>query len=122
MNALVVAVRGELEYSAKPMFRIFFSALFSLLLVNAQLDAVVHEVSHLRAKVQRGHHATFEKPSPGECLECELLASGSNAAPLADTATALVAPAFTPVASFFEPFPAVPPPAFYQSRAPPSLL
>ena len=115
-------MRGELEYSAKPMFRIFFSALFSLLLVNAQLDAVVHEVGHLRAKVQRGHHATFEKPSPGECLECELLASGSNAAPLTDTATALVAPASTPVASFFEPFPAVPPPAFYQSRAPPSLL
>ena len=103
------------------MFRIFFSALFSLLLVGSQLQLVVHEVDHLRAKVQHGHDTNVEKPSPGECLECELLASGSNAAPLAAKTTALPVGESTPIASYFASSPALPPPAFYQSRAPPLL-
>lgn len=104
------------------MFRILFSALFSLLLANAQLEAVVHEVGHLRAKVERGNDVYFEKPSPGSCIECELLASGSNAAPIADASMGFVATESTPFVSYVESSPALAPPAFYQSRAPPSLL
>jgi hypothetical protein len=103
------------------MFRFVFSALFSLLLISAQAAEVVHEVDHLRAKIEHGHGANFEKPSPGACLECELLASGSSAAPLPIATIAFAAAESTPVASSFEPSPALPPPAFYQSRAPPQL-
>ena len=104
------------------MFRIFFSVLFSLLLVSAQAADFVHEVDHLRAKVQHGHDTNVELPTPGVCLECELLASGCNAAPYAPAAITFAEGESTTVASSFEPAPALPPPAFYQSRAPPSPL
>jgi len=104
------------------MIRILVTAWLSLLLVGMQQQLVVHEVDHLRAKVQRGHDTNVETPSPGECLECELLASGSNAAPLADLTTTVAVDVSTPARSYFESSPALPPPAFYQSRAPPTLL
>ena len=104
------------------MFRIFFSVLFSLLLVSAQAADFAHEVDHLRAKVQHGHDTNVELPTPGVCLECELLASGCNAAPCAPAAITFAEGESTPVASSFQPAPALPPPAFYQSRAPPSPL
>ena len=104
------------------MIRIFITAWLSLLLVGMQQQVVVHEVDHLRAKVQRGSDTAVEKPSPGECLECELLASGSNAAPLADATTVLSVDVSTVVPSHFASSPAFPPPAFYQSRGPPAVL
>ena len=104
------------------MIRIFITAWLALLLVGMQQQFVVHEVDHLRAKVQRGSDTAVEKPSPGECVECELLASGSNAAPLADAATVVSVDVSTPVSSHFASSPALSPPAFYQSRGPPAVL
>ena len=104
------------------MVRIVVAALFSLLLVGMQREALVHEVDHLRAKVAVGHDKIAQNVSSGNCLECTLLASGSNAAPPAPTAFVRTAHPGSniPRAADFQP--AVSRPAFYRSRAPPVLL
>ena len=103
------------------MIRIVLAAWFSLLLVGMQHELLVHEVDHLRAKVQRGNDASVQTPA-ADCVECALLASGSSAAPVSDHAQALrTAVAAAPV-SHSESLLAVAPPAFYRSRAPPVLL
>ncbi|TMH68013.1 MAG: hypothetical protein E6H48_05985 [Betaproteobacteria bacterium] len=104
------------------MIRILITAWLSLLLVGMQQQLVVHEVDHLRAKVQRGHDTNVEKPSPGECLECELLAGGSNAVPIADVARSRDGRAPTQVAAIIALGQAQAKPAFYQSRGPPAVL
>ena len=104
------------------MIRIFITAWLSLLLVGMQQQLVVHEVDHLRAKVQRGHGASLGNSASAECVECALLASGANAVPSADASsdrpgqsTSLMTAALArgqPQAR----------PAFYQSRGPPISL
>ena len=104
------------------MTRIFLAALFSLLLVGMQREALVHQVDHLRAQVQRGHDAALQKTASADCLECALLASGSSAVPsTARVAIGIVAEA-TPHAVVRESALASAAPAYYQSRAPPFLL
>jgi hypothetical protein len=104
------------------MARIFLTALFSLLLVGMQQQLLVHEVDHLRAKIQRGPDSALQSSTAGECTECALLASGSNAAPAVDSTAMPVIGASTRVALSFESSLAVAPPAFYNSRAPPAIL
>jgi hypothetical protein len=104
------------------MIRIVLTAWFALLLVGMQQQLVVHEVDHLRAKVQRGHDAGLETTGDGACVECALLAAGSNAAPVADASADF---AFNPpprLAFRFDSLLAVAPPAFYFSTGPPALL
>jgi hypothetical protein len=104
------------------MARIFLTALFSLLLVGMQEEALVHAVDHLRAQVQRGHDASLQTTVSGDCLECALLVSGSAPAPAPDNAALPIVGASTRVAFSFESTLAVAPPAFYNSRAPPAIL
>src|SRR5436853_6563650 len=104
------------------MTRILVTAWLSLLFLGMQQQLVVHEVDHLRAKVQHGHYATLANPAAAECLECALLAGGANAAPAADLPPSHNARAATPVAAILALGEAQAKPAFYQSRGPPVLL
>ena len=104
------------------MIHIVVTAWLSLLLVGMQQQLVVHEVDHLRAKVQRGHHASLVNPTGAECLECALLAGGANAAPVADAPPSRNIDAVALVASTITLGEAQAKPAFYQSRGPPVLL
>ncbi|HEY2818454.1 MAG TPA: hypothetical protein VGK44_15130 [Casimicrobiaceae bacterium] len=104
------------------MMRILITAWLSLLLVGMQQQLVVHEVDHLRAKVQRGHDASVVNPASAECLECALLAGGANAAPAGDSPLSHHVHAATPVASTIALGEAQSKPAFYQSRGPPALV
>jgi len=80
------------------MTRILVTAWLSLLFLGMQQQLVVHDVDHLRAKVQHGRYATLANPAAAECLECALLAGGANAAPAADLPPSHNAHAATPVA------------------------
>jgi hypothetical protein len=104
------------------MIRIVITAWLSLLLVGMQLELVVHEVDHLRAKVQRGHDASLVNPAGAECLECALLSGGANAAPIADAPPSRKADAPAPIRSVIALGEPQAEPAFYQSRGPPVLL
>jgi len=104
------------------MIRIFITAWLSLLLVGMQQQLVVHEVDHLRAKVQRGHDAGLERPASAECVECALLAGGSNAVPVADIPRSRVAPLPVPIAAIVASGQPQAKPSFYQSRGPPAVL
>jgi len=104
------------------MARIFLTALFSLLLVGMQEEALVHAVDHLRAQVQRGHDASLQTTVSGDCLECALLVSGSAPAPAPDNAAMRFSGAPTRFAASSESSRAIAPPAFYNSRAPPAVL
>ena len=104
------------------MIRIVVTAWLSLLLVGMQQQLVVHEVDHLRAKAQRGHHASLVNPTGAECLECALLAGGANAAPVAHAPPSQRIDTLVLVASTITLGEAQAKPAFYQSRGPPILL
>jgi len=104
------------------MIRILLVLGLSLLLSGMQQQRLVHEVSHLRAQVERGSDVVLQSDAGGECLECALLASGANAAPNADATIALtVAASSRAVPAFIAP--ALPQrTAYYRSRAPPAFL
>ena len=104
------------------MIRILITAWLSLLLVGMQQQLVVHEVDHLRAKVQRGHDAGLERPGSAECVECALLSGGSNVVPVADVALSRDAQASSPIAAIIAAGQPQAKPAFYQSRGPPVVL
>ena len=104
------------------MIRIFITAWLSLLLVGMQQQLVVHEVDHLRAKVQRGHDAGLERPGSAECIECALLSGGSNAAPAADAVFLPSVQASTPIAAIIAAGQPQAKPSFYHSRGPPAVL
>ena len=104
------------------MIRIFITTWLSLLLVGMQQQLVVHEVDHLRAKVQRGHDAGLERPGSAECIECALLSGGSNAVPIADISPSRDAPTPAPVAAIIAAGQPQAKPSFYRSRGPPAVL
>jgi hypothetical protein len=104
------------------MIRIFITAWLSLLLLGMQQQLVVHEVDHLRAKVQRGHDAGLERPTSAECVECALLSGGSNAVPVADVAPTPDAQLSAPIAAILAAGQPQAKPSFYQSRGPPAAL
>jgi len=104
------------------MIRIFVTAWLSVLLLGMQQQLVVHEVDHLRAKIQRGGDLSLVNSASAECLECALLAGGANAAPGSEPAPSSDARASTPLAALIKLGEAQAKPAFYQSRGPPILL
>ena len=104
------------------MIRILITAWLSLLLVGMQQQLVVHEVDHLRAKVQRGHDTNVEKPSPSECLECELLSGGSNAVPVANVVLSRDVQTPARIAAIISAGQPQAKPSFYQGRGPPTVL
>jgi hypothetical protein len=103
------------------MVRKLFAALFALLLVCMQLQAIVHEVDHLRAKVSHGKAVAIENAGSDICLECALLAAGSNIASDSSVPLAFAATEASSAAARVDYLRALPPPAHYRSRAPPAL-
>ena len=94
----------------------------SLLLFGMQLEAQRHAITHLGDALRGGHEQGVQQSiAEIPCVECALLAAGSHALP--GNAAAL-SPSIIDrarVASAFVSY-AVPAPAFYSSRAPPTLL
>ena len=99
--------------------RIFITAWLSVLLVGMQQQMFVHEIDHLRAKVQRGHDVAVQNAADATCVECALLAGGSNAVPVAIGETTVAAAIAAPDVQRSELPPAARSPAYYHSRAPP---
>jgi len=99
--------------------RAFLAALFALLVVGMQREALLHEVDHLRAQVARGDHAALETSSPGLCVECALLASGTHPAPPGDADVRFPVEQYAPPAVALAITRAAARTAYYQSRAPP---
>jgi hypothetical protein len=104
------------------MIRIFVTAWLSLLLVGMQQQLVVHEVDHLRAKVQRGHDANLGNSASAECVECALLAGGANAVPAANASSDRLAQSTSLITVAVAGGQPRARPAFYQSRGPPISL
>jgi hypothetical protein len=102
--------------------RTVLTVLFSLLLFGMQLEGQRHEVQHLGGQLHRSHEQGLQKSaSNSPCIECALLAGGSHA--LASSA-ASPPPAVVDsgrVGIRFSSL-AVAAPAYYSSRAPPTLL
>jgi len=91
----------------------------SLLLVGMQHELLVHELDHLRAKVERGNEAGLHNAASGLCLQCALLASSSDPVPAADKKQDHHQEFPARLALGRESPWATAPPAFYRSRAPP---
>src|SRR3954447_26898453 len=104
------------------MIRIFITAWLSLLLVGMQQQLVVHQVDHLRAKVQRGHDPSLGNGAAAECVECALLASGANAVPIAVAPPERHPQSASLISAALGPGEPQARPAFYQSRGPPIPL
>jgi hypothetical protein len=104
------------------MQRALLTVLFSLLFFGMQLEGQRREVQHLGDQLHRSHEQGLQKSaSNSPCIECALLASGSHA-----VAGSVVSPAPAIVDSGrvgirFSSL-AVAAPAYYSSRAPPTLL
>jgi len=104
------------------MQRIVLTVLLSLLLFGMQLEGQKHEVQHLGDQLHRSHEQVLQKSaSNSPCIECALLASGFHAVAgsVASPAPAIVDSGrvgirFSSIA--------IPAPAYYSSRAPPTLL
>jgi len=103
------------------MPRIFLAALLSLLLLGMQREALVHEVDHLRARVQVGHDVVLQNIAAGDCLECALLASGAPPLPASAHAVLVVPASSARLPARSTRSPALARVAYYRSRAPPSL-
>lgn len=72
--------------------RLVASVALSLLLLGLQHRLVAHEIEHLGARLHHGANAVVQAADGGPCLECALLAGGSNAVPL-DGVLATASPA-----------------------------
>ena len=104
------------------MQRTFLTVLFSLLLFGMQLEGQRHEVQHLGDQLHRSHERGLQKSaSNSPCTECALLAGGSHAVAgsvespppaIVDSGRVGIRFASLTVAA----------PAYYSSRAPPTLL
>ena len=104
------------------MQRTILTVLFSLLLFGMQLEGQRHEVQHLGDQLHRSHEQGLETSATNSpCIECALLAGGSHAVA---SSVASLPPAIVDsgrVGIRFSSL-AVPAPAYYSSRAPPTLL
>jgi hypothetical protein len=99
-------------------WRAALAVLLALLLVGMQQEALRHALSHFTPAP--AHAQLTAAPSDAPCAACALLAGGAAAINAPSTALAASAAAYVPD-SPAEVAPALPPPSFYRSRAPPSL-
>ena len=103
------------------MQRTVLTVLFSLLLLAMQLEGQRHELQHFGDQ-HRSHEQGLQKSaSNAPCIECALLAGGSHAVAgsVASLPWAIVDSGR--VGIWFSSL-AVAAPAYYSSRAPPTLL
>jgi hypothetical protein len=104
------------------MQRTVLTVLFSLLLFGMQLEGQRHEVQHLGDQLHQSHEQGLQKSaSNSPCIECALLASGSHAVAGSVASPALAIVDSGGVGIRFASL-AVAAPAYYSSRAPPTLL
>jgi hypothetical protein len=104
------------------MQRTVLTVLFSLLLLGMQLEGQRHEAQHLGDQLHRAHEQGLQKSaSNSPCIECALLASGSDAVA---SSIASLPPAVVDSGRGGAWFSShkVAAPAYYSSRAPPTLL
>ena len=105
-----------------PVLRPLFAVALSLLLLGMQLGAQLHALDHDGERLARPHGAALVVPTAGDvCAICASFAGGAHASPAPDhrfvanpLATSLVATEFATFVGTA--------PAYYQSRAPPTLL
>ena len=104
------------------MQRIVLTFLLSLLLVGVQQESQRHALEHLQPLLTRAHDVGVRAPvADVTCVECALLAGGTDAVALGTDA--LPSPATTDERRSFAYTPrTVPAPSYFQSRAPPVLL
>jgi hypothetical protein len=104
------------------MLRRLLTGALSFFLLFMQVEDVRHALVHLGAQLQRIEHSALENPTADTCAECALLAAGSASAPVAAGPVPLVDAAPWLVLPAAPAEPAVAPPSYYRSRAPPSVL
>jgi len=103
------------------MQRRILTCLLSVFLLLMQHETVRHALDHVGAQLQRLEHSALEQPTGDTCLECSLLAGGTNA--LASTLPALLpVKARTDAIARLRGRIAVASLPSYRSRAPPTLL
>jgi hypothetical protein len=104
------------------MQRTFLTVLFSLLLFGMQLEGQRHAVQHFGDQLHRSQEQGLQQSaSNSPCIECALLAGGSDAVA---GSLALLPPAIVDsgrVGTWFSSL-AVAAPVYYSGRAPPTLL
>jgi len=104
------------------MQRTVLTVLCSLMLFGMQLEGQRHEVQHLGDQLHRAHEQGLQKSATNSpCIECALLASGSHAVAGSVASLSLAIVDSGRVGIRFA-SPAVAAPAYYSSRAPPTLL
>ncbi len=104
------------------MQRTVLTVLFSLLLFGMQLEGQRHEVQHLGDQLHRSHEQGLQKSaSNSPCIECALLASGFHAV-AGSVGWLSLAIVDSGRVGIWSSSPAVAAPAYYSSRAPPTLL
>src|SRR6202521_4590637 len=104
------------------MQRTLLTVLLSLLLLGMQLEGQRHEVQHFGDQLHRSHEQGLQKSaSNSPCIECALLAGGSHAVA---GSVASLPPAIVDSGSVGIRLSShkVAAPAYYSSRAPPTLL
>jgi len=96
--------------------------LFAFLLLGMQQEAQLHALTHVGDQLHRPHDQGLQPPTDdAACAVCALFAGGSTAIPadgaaIHEPAVGYAVPQGTTLTA------AVPAPAYYLSRAPPSLL
>ena len=104
------------------MRRIVNFAVLAMVLLLAQRQGYVHPISHVWATAAVAHERAVVMPgTTADCIECALLAAGSNAA-FAASSVALVATGAGHQLTPSYPSRAADVPAWFNSRAPPILL
>jgi hypothetical protein len=113
--------RPEFEAN-QPMRRVILFAVLSLLLLSMQQQGYVHPITHLPGPASHSTQTALTgSVVDSECLECALLAGGANAVQ-DDPEVAIPTASFaTPVLVTLQSR-AADAPAWFHSRAPPSLL
>ena len=102
--------------------RLLLTIVFALLFLGMQREVQVHALQHLGGILHPAHEQSLQAPSADTvCLECSLLAGGASAlttgVPALPPAAIAIARIFSAAASR-----TLSAPAWYSSRAPPSLL
>jgi|SRR4029450_3710232 hypothetical protein len=102
--------------------RPFLTLIVSLLLVGMQLGAQLHALEHDGERFARPHGKALLVPGASDaCAVCASFAGGSHAIPVAALTLGIPSPYRGSPSSAFASIDGTPP-AYYQTRAPPSLL
>jgi hypothetical protein len=117
-----IAAKLHLKRTVFRARRPFLTLILSLVLVGMQLGAQLHALEHDGERLARPHDKALLVPGASEvCAVCASFAGGSHAIPVSVVTFNVPPPRNTRPSSAFASI-AGTPPAYYQTRAPPSLL